>query len=130
MNYKILSKHFRYSNPGEYKEFYTGKEHKTNTEISDIYKANKGDADIDLMLIEDLTYENEIQLNPEYTYACFVKEIDNTYILLKPIITATNYNNCIVNFNGDVSKLVFARIIENELSDKRWRDIHKVIFQF
>ena len=64
-NYRILSSHFKYSNPGEYKIFYTGEESKTNQEIVDIYRQNKDHSDIDLILIEDLTWENEIQLNLE-----------------------------------------------------------------
>lgn len=117
-NYKILSAHFKYSNPGEYKIFYIGNEPKTNTEIVNIYKENKGSPDIDLILIEDLTSENIIQLNPEDTYAWFVLEIDDTYRFLKTITTVTEYNDVIVNYNGDVSKLVFVRIIYDEIRAK------------
>ena len=117
-NYRILSSHFKYSNPGEYKIFYTGEESKTNQEIVDIYRQNKDHSDIDLILIEDLTWENEIQLNLEDTYAWFVVEIDDTYRFLKTITTATEYNNVIANYNGDVPKLIFARIICDEKRDK------------
>lgn len=118
LNYSVLSSHFKYSNPGEYKVFYLGEEPKTNAEIVDIYEQNKGNSDIDLMLIEDLTWENEIQLNPEDVYAWFVVEIDNTYTFLKTITTATEYNDVIVNYQGDVSKLIFARIICDEKRNK------------
>lgn len=110
LNYSVLSSHFKYSNPGEYKVFYLGEEPKTNAEIVDIYEQNKGNSDIDLMLIEDLTRED--------VYAWFVVEIDNTYTFLKTITTATEYNDAIVNYQGDVSKLIFARIICDEKRNK------------
>ena len=118
-NYRILSSHFKYSNPGEYKIFYIGNEPKTNTETVDIYEENKDvRSEIDLMLIEDLTWKNEIQLNPEDTYAWLVVEIDDTYRFLKTITTTTEYNDVIVNYNGDVSKLVFTRILYDEIRGK------------
>lgn len=116
-NYKILSSHFTYSSPGEYKIFYIGNE-PTNSEIVDIYKENKGNPNIDLILIEDLTCEPVIQLNSEDTYVLFVEEIDDTYRFLKTITTATEYNDIIVTYNGDISKLIFTRIVDSETQGK------------
>lgn len=118
LKYIILSRHFHYSKIDEYKVFYTVN-CKTNDEILEVYKENIGNSDIDLMLIEDLTYENNIHINPENVYLCFVKEIDDTYRFLNTFENAEGYNNIITNFNGDISKLIFAKIIMNELSSKK-----------
>lgn len=114
LTYIILSRNFQYSKIDEYNVFYT-KYCKTNDEILEVYKENIGNYDIDLVLIEDLTYETPIQINPENVYLCFVKEIDDTYRFLNTFETSEGYNNIITNFNGDISKLIFAKIIMNEL---------------
>lgn len=118
LEYIILSRHFHYSKVDEYKVFYAGNKQKTNDEILEIYKENIGDSDVDLLVIEDLTQENIIQINPENIYLCFVKETEDTYRFLNTFKTSDDYNNIITNFDGDISKLIFARIIMNELTDK------------
>ncbi len=121
LEYKILSRHFHYSKTSEYKVFYTGNKQKTNEEILEIYKENIGYPDVDLLVIEDLTHENNIEINPENIYLCFVKETEDTYRFLNAFKTSDDYNNIITNFNGDISKLIFARNIINELTDKNKR---------
>lgn len=121
LEYIILSRHFHYSKVDEYKVLYTGNKQKTNDEILEIYKENIGDSDVDLMVIEDLTHENNIQINPENIYLCFVKETEDTYRFLNTFKTSDDYTNIITNFDGDISKLIFARIIMNELTDKNKR---------
>lgn len=113
--YKILSSHFVYSPPGEYKEFYIGTEQKTNVEILDIYNQNKGHSNIDLILIEDLTDENEIKFNQEYNYAWFVQYSKGLYKFLCTASTATEYDDILSSYTGDISKMLFVKILKNEL---------------
>lgn len=116
MQYKILSKHFGYSNPNEYIWYYRCENVKTNRDIFDVYEAYKCKADVDLILILEID-DDIFELNEKLNYGIFKKD-EEIYTLLICVTTEKEYNEYLKSYSGDFSKLFLAEIVYDELSNK------------